>query len=282
MNQKNNLPLILKKLLLFGLPMIGILLLFIIVNPLKKKTEVQPETPIITQPTQGEETLMKESTEPIQEDTAALTDTVQSAESSDRVTYQPDFYYEPLSEDVKTRIYGLSYKEDCTVPYEELRYVSVLYKDFENKKQVGEIICNKTIAQDLLEIFYELYQAEYAIAKIRLVDEYNADDTLSCLDNNSSAFNFRVVEGSTTLSKHALGLAMDINPVYNPYVTYPDGVKRISPVGSDEYADRSKDFPHKIDEDDLCYQLFIEHGFTWSGHWKSLQDYQHFQMATED
>lgn len=193
--------------------------------------------------------------------------------------YADGFSYEPINDEVKQRIYGLSYKKDCTVSYEELRYVRVRYIDFDGLPQEGELICNKAIAQDLVEIFYELYQASYPIEKIRLIDEYNADDDLSCLDNNTSCFNYRVVGGSTNLSKHALGLAIDINPFYNPYVTYPNGVERISPPGSEPYADRSLDFPYKIDENDLCYQLFAAHGFTWGGHWKTLKDYQHFQKA---
>ena len=48
----------------------------------------------------------------------------------DRIIYQPDFYYEPLSEDMKQRITGLSYKDDCPIPYDDLRYVSVLYVNF--------------------------------------------------------------------------------------------------------------------------------------------------------
>lgn len=197
------------------------------------------------------------------------------------VTYHAGFYYEPINDTVKSRINGLSYKEDCTVPYEDLRYVSVLYTNFEGKTEVGEIICNKAISEDLVEIFYELYLAKYPIEQIRLIDEFNADDDLSCLENNSSCFNYRTVYGSTTLSKHALGLAIDINPFYNPYVTYPNGVTRISPPGSEPYADRSADFPCKIDKDDLCYQLFTEHGFTWGGNWKSLKDYQHFQKSID-
>ncbi len=197
--------------------------------------------------------------------------------SPDRITYQPGFYYEPITDTIKKRIYGYSYKEDCSIPYEDLRYVSVLYINFEDKTEVGEIICNKSIAEDLVEIFYGLYQAEYPIEQIRLIDEYNADDDLSCLDNNTSCFNYRVVAGTTKLSKHAQGLAIDINPFYNPYVTYPNGVAHVSPAGSETYADRNADFAYKIDKNDLCYQLFTAHGFTWGGNWKTLKDYQHFQ-----
>lgn len=197
--------------------------------------------------------------------------------ASDRYTYQEGFFYQSITDDVKTRINGLSYKSDCTVPYEDLRYVSVLYEDFNGETQIGEIICNKAIAQDLVEIFYELYLNHYQIDKIRLIDEYDADDDLSCEANNTSCFNFRKVYGSNNLSKHALGLAIDINPFQNPYITYPDGVERISPPGSEPYADRNSGLPHIITEDDLCYQLFTAHGFTWGGHWRTLKDYQHFQ-----
>jgi hypothetical protein len=101
-------------------------------------------------------------------------------------------------------------------------------------------------------------------------------------DNNTSCFNYRVVEGSTSLSKHAYGLAIDINPLYNPYITYEnDGSLSVSPASAKAYADRSISFPYKIDENDLCYKLFTEHGFTWGGNWNSVKDYQHFQKAVK-
>jgi len=201
----------------------------------------------------------------------------QPMEHPDRTTYQDGFTYEPITDEIKERIYGLSYKEDCTVPYEELRYVKVLYTNFDGETDEGEIICNKAIAQDLVEIFYQLYENHYPIEKIRLVDEYEADDDLSCAANNTSSFNYRVVAGSRTLSKHALGMAIDINPFYNPYITYPGGKEHISPPGSEPYANRAADLPYMIQKGDLCYNLFIEHGFTWGGEWKSVKDYQHFQ-----
>lgn len=194
-----------------------------------------------------------------------------------RVAYADGFYYEPITDSVKQRIYGLSYKEDCTIHYEDLRYLSVMHYDFDGNVRSGKIICNKIIAEDLIEIFYELYKNKYEIDKIRLVDEYNADDDLSCADNNTSCFNYRTVAGSTNLSNHAKGMAIDINPFQNPYITYPNGVERISPEGSEIYADRSSGQAHMITEEDLCYQLFTEHGFSWGGHWKSIKDYQHFE-----
>lgn len=203
--------------------------------------------------------------------------------SPERVTYEDHFYYEPLTDLVKKRITGISYPENgCTVPYEDLVYVGLLYFDFEGKEQTGELICNKAIAQDMVEIFYELYRNEYQIERVRLIDEYGGDDTASMADNNTSCFNYRVVDGTPSLSKHAYGLAIDVNPYYNPYVVFNkngSGDTYISPPGSEIYADRSQDFAYKIDENDLCYRLFTEHGFTWGGNWNSTKDYQHFQKA---
>ena len=210
-----------------------------------------------------------------QGDTQPLSD-----DSADRSVYKDGFYYEPISNEIFKRISGISYPVDCSVPLDDLRYLSLLYNDFNGDTQTGEMICNNTIAEDLLEIFYELYQNGYQIESIKLIDEYNGDDTASMLANNTSCFNYRVVEGTTRLSNHAKGLAIDLNPFYNPYITYnKDGSINISPEGSEAYADRSSSFPYKIDENDLAYKLFKEHGFTWGGNWNSVKDYQHFERS---
>lgn len=220
------------------------------------------------------------------------------------IHYADGFFYQPLTDPVIARITGISYPvsesiapllsldavnilpdadmDSLAVGYDELRYMNVLYYDFDGKIQTGELICNQGIAQDLVEIFHELYLNEYQIESIRLIDEYGGNDTASMEANNTSCFNYRVVDGTTSLSKHALGCAIDINPFYNPYVVFNkdgSGDTYISPAGSEKYADRTQDFPHKIDENDLCYQLFKAHGFVWGGDWHSSKDYQHFQKV---
>lgn len=211
-----------------------------------------------------------------------------------RVTYvnadggtEEDFYQEPISEELLRYMTGVSYpavtqdaSDTPAISPEELCYLHILHYDFEGVPAEGELICNVSIAADLLDIFYELYRSEYRLEQVRLIDEYDGDDTASMEANNTSCFNYREVEGTDRLSKHALGLALDINPFYNPYVTYEkDGSTRISPAGASAYADRKLQFPYKIDEEDLCYKLFIGHGFTWGGNWNSSKDYQHFQKA---
>lgn len=205
---------------------------------------------------------------------------------NERVFYTESFYYEPLSDNLRLYITGVSFpelsenSENSDISYEELRYVHILHYDFDGNLAEGELICNTAIAQDLVEIFHELYRNEYRIEKVKLIDEYDGDDNLSMADNNTSCFNYRNVPGSTNLSKHALGRAVDVNPLYNPYITYnEDGSENILPENATDYADRSKKFPYKIDEDDLCYKLFTEHGFVWGGNWNSCKDYQHFQKV---
>lgn len=193
------------------------------------------------------------------------------------------FYYTALTDEIKARITGKSYPdtdEPLQIAYEDLAYVHVLHYDFQAQVQEGELICNQSIAQDLVDIFYELYENQYPIEKIRLIDEYEADDEASMADNNTSCFNYRTVPGRTKLSNHSYGCAIDINPLYNPYVRTSGGKELISPDNAVPYADRSADFPYKIDRNDLCYKIFTEHGFDWGGAWNSSKDYQHFEKIS--
>lgn len=151
-----------------------------------------------------------------------------------------EFYIKPIPNDIFEKMQGKSYKENCTVPREELRYLHILHVGFDNNTHEGELIVNKRIAEDVLDIFKELYKAGYQIEKVRLIDEYNAQDELSMRDNNSSAFNFRYISYSTTLSKHAMGLAVDINTLYNPYIKQVDGRLNIEPANAVQYVDRNR------------------------------------------
>ncbi len=199
--------------------------------------------------------------------------TILSREDLEDIDIDELFISETISDKVFDRMDGLSYGRDCTTKREDLRYLRVLHRGFDGETHIGEIVCNKAIAKDLLYIFRQLYQEEYPIEKVLLVDEYGGDDEMSMEDNNSSCFNFRPVAGTGHLSQHAYGRAIDINPLYNPYIT-SDG---FVPVNAGDYVDRSAQNPYKIDKNDLCYQLFDERGFTWGGSWNSVKDYQHFQ-----
>ena len=124
------------------------------------------------------------------------------------------FSIDTISDAVFLRMQGRSFPANCSTPRSDLRYLRVLHRNAEDSVRCGELVCNKAIAEDLLDIFKQLYDAHYPIEHIRLIDDYEADDELSMRDNNSSSF---------------------------------------------------------------CYRLFISHGFTWGGHWRTMKDYQHFE-----
>ena len=194
-----------------------------------------------------------------------------------RFTLAEGFYYVKLSDDIKQRITGISYPaddSDAAITYDDLRYLGLRYYDSEGNVHDGELIVNKRVAKETLEIFYELYEAKYAFTSIRLVDDFGqpADDTLSMEANNTSAFCYRAVTGTAHLSRHSYGAAIDINPRLNPYI---DG-NRVAPGNAAVYVDRSLGLPGMIDHGDLCYQLFIDRGWTWGGDWSGDKDYQHF------
>ena len=210
---------------------------------------------------------------------AAEPSATQTAEDAEPTSdAQEDFYVSEITDEIFERIKGKSFKDDCTLPREDLRYLHVLHKDIDGNVHEGEIIVNYHIANDVLDILRELYENDYPIEKMRLVDEYDADDELSMEDNNSSSFNFRFISHTTRVSKHGLGLAVDINTLYNPYTKVVDGERIVEPVTGEPYLDREASFDYKIEKGDLCYNLFIEHGFEWGGEWTDRKDYQHFEM----
>ena len=192
----------------------------------------------------------------------------------------------PITDELFYRMkQGNTYKEDCIVPREDLRYIQALHKDKDGNVHQGEMVVHKLIAEDVLEILEKLYDADYPIERMVLPDNYMADDETQMRDNNSSSFNFRFISHTTTVSKHGLGMAVDFNTLYNPYhkfVTNEDGTVKelIEPATGAPYLDRTKDFDYKIEKDDLCYRLFIEKGFEWGGDWTDRKDYQHFELPT--
>lgn len=180
------------------------------------------------------------------------------------------------------RMYGKSFKTNCIVPKESLRYIQVSYYGFDHSSHMGELVVNKDIADKVVKIFEELYNIKYPIEEMKLVDDYDADDETSMAADNTSCFNYRMIDGSETLSNHSLGLAIDINPLYNPYVRPGRSERSVLPVEGEKYADRSLDCPYMIHKGDACYDIFTKYGFTWGGDWNTTKDYQHFEIKLED
>lgn len=189
----------------------------------------------------------------------------------------PVFTYDSLSNENIIRITDSSWNEDAPVKLSELSYLEVTYIGFDNKDHVGELIVNKQLAYEVLEIFKELYDKKFPIDKIKLIDEYAASDILSMSDNNTCAFNYRKIEGSNKISNHSYGIAIDINPIQNPYINN----NKVSPIEGKEFMDRNDKRVGMIKKGDSCYDAFKKRGWDWGGEWKTVKDYQHFEKKVK-
>ena len=189
------------------------------------------------------------------------------------------FAAEPIPDDVWERMQGKTFKENPYIGRDDLRHIRALHWDYDNQMHIGEMIVNKQIADRVASILRQLFDAKYPIQRMLLPDVYDADDETQMRDNNSSSFCYRAIAGSSKLSKHARGLAIDINTLYNPYYKdRNDGTRFIQPATAADYCDRTWDFPYKIDHEDLCFRLFTKAGFEWGGDWTSCKDFQHFEL----
>lgn len=188
------------------------------------------------------------------------------------------FAAEPIPDQVWQRMQGKTYRPNPYIQRGDLRHIRTLHWDYDQQTHLGELIVNRSIADRVLRIFRQLYEARYPIQRMLLPDVYNADDETQMRANNTSCFCYRPISGTAKLSKHARGLAVDVNTLYNPYYKdRADGSRYIQPATAREYCDRTRDFPYKIDRQDLCYRLFTQAGFEWGGAWTSCKDFQHFE-----
>ena len=192
-------------------------------------------------------------------------------------TFKVVFTINEIDEVIYNRINNMSYKENAHITLDDLRYLELTYWGFDDQRHYGELIVNQLVADEVIEIFKELYDNHYPIEKMTLVDDYDADDLKSMAANNTSAFNYRKVAGTNKLSNHSFGLALDINPLQNPYISN----NYVSPEGGNEYLDREIYQMGMINKEDICYQAFTSRGWEWGGDWKSIKDYQHFEKKIE-
>lgn len=170
-----------------------------------------------------------------------------------------------------------SHRPGCPVPLRDLRYLRMTHRDFDGRARTGEMVVHRRFTGQVRELFGRLYAAGWPIARMRLVDDYRADDDLSMAANNTSGFNCRRVAGQTNWSQHAYGESIDINPVQNPYVR----AGRVDPPAGRPFAgvDRSRSTPFwlgVIRSEGPVVRAFTRIGWEWGGDWVRSKDYQHF------
>jgi hypothetical protein len=168
---------------------------------------------------------------------------------------------------------GVSWRgDDARCPrWDALAYLELDHVTFDSAIARGELVVAAAVAPRALQVFRRLYELGLPIRQMRLVDDYAASDEASMAADNSSAFNFRVIAGTQTLSQHALGRAIDINPVENPW-RKPE---RIVPEAGRAFADRSDVRPGMFVRPGPVVALFDELGWEWGGDWRHAFDDHH-------
>ncbi len=224
-------------------------------------------------------------------DTAAVTPTAQAIVSADDISAEqnrpdnlsetnvnPIFAKEDIPDAVKEKMLNVTISDSSPVSFSDLSYLTITYIGYDDAVHTGNMVIDKTLADDALDIFKELYAEGFPIEKIRLACEYGGSDELSMEDNNTSCFNDRPIEGTNTVSNHALGRAIDINPLINPYIKGDT----LLPVTAGQYLDRGLNEKGIITADGICVRIFKSHGWEWGGDWNSLKDYQHFEKPIDE
>lgn len=169
-----------------------------------------------------------------------------------------------------------SWRRGCPVGPVELRLLRADYWGFDKRVHQGELIVHRDHARRILVVLGKLFKARYPIQRLKLVDAYRADDDRSMAANNTSGFNCRRVSGSSSWSEHALGRAIDLNPLRNPYVTRG---ARVSPPAGRPYANRARRAAGMIHANDVVVRAFAAAGWRWGGYWSGSRDYQHFSST---
>jgi hypothetical protein len=159
------------------------------------------------------------------------------------------------------------------VPLSQLRLLTLSYRGFDRRSHAGQLIVNRSVATRVVGVFRKLYRANFPIRRMRLIDAYGGSDFRSIEADNTSAFNCRSATGSSNWSNHAYGLAIDINPIENPYVSASGTTAHRA---SRPYLNRSRIRRGMASPGGTLVSAFRAAGWGWGGYWSGAKDYQHF------
>jgi hypothetical protein len=170
-----------------------------------------------------------------------------------------------------------SWHSGCPVAPSALRRVRLSYWGFDGQAHTGSLVVNESAVRDVVVVFKRLYGARFPLRRMRPIDAYGGNDERSLAADNTAGFNCRYVigSGSRRWSTHAFGLAIDVNPVENPYL---EG-GRVHPRAGRAYLERSKLRPGMAVRGGVLVRAFAAVGWEWGGRWAGTPDYQHFSAT---
>lgn len=184
---------------------------------------------------------------------------------------------EPIPDTVWDAMQGKSWHADMPCPArDKLVLLTVPFIGFDGARKTGQLIVAKDQGDRIAKVFDQILAAgTFRIERMDLVDKFDGNDDASMAANNTSAFNCRFVGGTTTLSAHALGIAIDINPIQNPFVK---GSSTFPPAGKafNESHERKSSVIGIILAGDAVTAAFKAQGWKWGGDWTGKKDWQHF------
>ena len=184
-----------------------------------------------------------------------------------------------LPESMEQKMIGVSWTEGCPLALDELVLVKVRHYGFNGLTKTGKMIVARDVAPSLVEAFRELYALKFPIQQIRPIDEFEASDPISMRNNNTSVFRCSEREHAAhdrrgTWSEHTRAQAIDVNPLYNPFVMRSGEVQ---PIEGAEYANRDIHVKGMVTPE--VVDIFKKYGWKWGGNWSSSKDYQHFSIG---
>ena len=183
----------------------------------------------------------------------------------------------PAAYPVSVEELGATWKPGCPVGPQLLRRVEVNYVGSDGQTHRGDLVVHQDVVADVIAIFEQLHRLRYPIAKMQTVDHYpGAEDELSMEDNNTSAFNCRLLPSGRDWALHAYGQAIDVNPLLNPFI---DSSGTIEPRTAGPYLDRNRTDPGMLHAGDPVVRAFTDRGWRWGGDWRTPKDYQHFERG---
>jgi hypothetical protein len=181
-----------------------------------------------------------------------------------------------LSAAERSRMTGVSWRPGCPVGLRDLRLLTLSHWGFDGRRRTGRLVVHESVASSVRSAIRRLYAARVPIRRMVPVDAYGGSDFRSIEADNTSAFNCRRATGSGSWSQHAYGLAIDINPIENPYV---EGA-RVYHDASRPYVSRTPARPGMAVEGGALVSAFRSIGWGWGGLWSgSVRDYQHFSSS---
>ena len=169
---------------------------------------------------------------------------------------------------------GLSWHPGCPVDPVDLRELRILHVGFGGVAILGRLVVHRTATADAIHFFETMYEHRIPIESMTPASEFDGDDIVMMESNNTSGFNCRRVTGGVAWSQHAFGRAIDINPLYNPYVS----AGTVLPATGAEWVDRDRYHPSMLRGGGPLVASVIERGWRWGGQWNSLKDYQHIDL----